>query len=582
MTQSKFPAIDRDPYERQEQMQPVLPDDMIERVARYGETRRVEAGQVLFDVGDQQTEFVLVLSGSLAIESDQCEGTDTIVEHGRGSFSGEIDMFSNRRAVVRGVVREAGEMAFLDRTAFRRMLSTNADVSEVVIRAFILRRTGLIWSERGDIVLVGDDDTGETLALRSFLMRNGHPHRHVDPNDEPDLADKIMGTYALTTDDLPVVVWRNEEVLRHPTPRALADLIGLSQPSFGRDVYDVVVVGVGPGGLAAAVNAAAEGLSVLCIEGTAPGGQAGTSSKIENYPAFPTGISGQALGGRMMLQAQKFGTEIITPREAKALDCDARPYAVQLEDGTRVRAHALVIATGAKWRRLGLDREEALENAGIYYGATPVEANLCEGEEVVIVGGGNSAGQAAVFLSGRARHVHILVRGEGLAESMSDYLIQRIEESDRITLHCCTEVVDLSGDAHLEGMRWRDNGSGEERDAPYRHLFVMIGAVPNTDWLKDCLMLDERGFLVTGADLPTSHLVSEAWGAGRMPYLGETSRPGVFAVGDVRSGSVKRVASAVGEGAIAAQFLYKVVHEEGHPVYEAEADRPIGKAQAAE
>ena len=552
--------IDRDPYDRQEDMQPVLPDGAIERIARYGETRRVEAGEVLFEVGAQQTEFILVLSGALAIESDGCEQTETIVTHGRGSFSGEIDMFSNRRAVVRGVVAEAGEMAFLGREAFRRMLARNADLSETIIRAFILRRTGLIYRERGDITLLGDQDRAATLALRSFLSRNGHPHTAVDPAEEPELAAKITGHFGLAEDDLPAVIWRNETVLKKPDARAVADLIGLSQTSEGRDVYDVVVVGVGPGGLAAAVNAAAEGLSVLAIEATAPGGQAGTSSKIENYPAFPTGISGQALGGRMMLQAQKFGTEIITPRRVVSIDCDERPYRLKLEDGEEVCGRSVVIASGARWRRLGLDGEDRLENAGLYYGATAVEARLCENEEVAIVGGGNSAGQAAIFLAGRASKVHILVRGDGLASSMSDYLIKRIDEAPNIELHCETEVTALEGEDHLEAMTWT-GPDGEARRA-LRHLFVMIGAVPNADWVGDCLARDRRGFVLTAGDLPQGHLVSPEWDVPRMPFTGETSRPGVFAVGDVRSGSVKRVASAVGEGAISAQFLYKVVHDD--------------------
>lgn len=562
MTNTDAPGINGNPYDRQGDMQPTLSDADLDRIAGYGEVRRVEVGTVLFDVGDQQTEFVLVLSGRLAIDSIGCEQTDRIVEHGRGSFSGEIDMFSNRRAVVRGTVTESGEMAFLGRDQFRRMLATNADLSEVIVRAFILRRTGLIYSERGDLVLLGDPARKETLTLRSFLSRNGHPHRCVVPAEQPELTAKIAEHFGLGDDDLPAVIWNNERVLRRPTVRQVADTVGLSTPSSDRDVYDVIVVGVGPGGLAAAVNAAAEGMSVLCVEGIAAGGQAGTSSKIENYPAFPTGISGQALGGRMMLQAQKFGTEIITPREAVSLDCDARPFEVGLEDGTVVKSRAVVVASGARWRRLGLENEAQLENAGLYYGATPVEAAMCEGEEVCVVGGGNSAGQAAVFLSRRAKRVHVLVRGEGLRETMSDYLIQRIEETGNIELHRHTEVVAAHGEDHVERLTWRDNESGEEESRAVKHLFVMIGAVPNTDWLGDCMMTDERGFIVTGADLPTAHLVTERWDVNRMPYTGETSRPGVFAVGDVRSGSVKRVASAVGEGAISAQFLYKVVHEE--------------------
>ena len=572
MTNTDAPGIDADPYDRQADMQPVLPDEAIDRIARYGDTRTVEAGTVLFDVGAQQTEFILVLSGGLAIESVGCHGADRIVEHRRGSFSGEIDMFSNRRAVVRGMVSEGGEMAFLDREQFRRMLAVNADLSETIIRAFILRRMGLIYSERGDIALLGDPDRSATLSLRSFLSRNGHPHRLIDPDEEPGLTRDILAEFDLTPDDLPVVVWNNQKVLKRPTPRAVADLVGLSEPSSATEVYDVAVIGVGPGGLAAAVNAGAEGLSVICVEGTAPGGQAGTSSKIENYPAFPTGISGQALGGRMMLQAQKFGTEIITPRQAVSLDCDARPFTIGLEDGSALRAHAVVVASGAKWRRLGLAGEEGFENAGVYYGATPVEAAMCADEEVVIVGGGNSAGQAAVFLSRRVKAVHILVRGEGLRETMSDYLVKRIDEAANITLHCCTEVVGLEGGEHLEAMTWRDNRDDSETTKDLRHLFVMIGATPNTDWLGDCVKTDRQGFIVTGADLPTDHLVSQQWDVNRMPYTGETSRPGVFAVSDVRSGSVKRVASAVGEGAISAQFLYKVVHEEGHPIWAAERE----------
>ncbi|MBB4659334.1 FAD-dependent oxidoreductase [Parvularcula dongshanensis] len=554
--------IRHDPYERHDDMQPVLDEDAVARITRYGETRTVEAGEILFEIGDSQTEFILVLSGLVAIEVDGCDGTTTVVEHGRGGFTGEIDMFSNRKAVVRSVCREAGEIAYLGRDAFRRMLARNADLSETIIRAFILRRTGLIYTEQGDTILLGEDDLGETLALRSFLSRNGHPHKFVDPSDEPDFARRVMETFSLSKEDLPAVIWRMTEVLKRPSPHDVADLLGLSQPSCPRDVYDVAVIGVGPAGLAAAVNAAAEGMTVIAIEGTAPGGQAGTSSKIENYPAFPTGISGQALSSRMLLQAQKFGTDIITPRTVKAIACGARPYTLTLDDDQELHAHAIVIASGARWRKLGLDGEDRLENAGLYYGATPVEAALCEREEVVIVGGGNSSGQAAIFLSRKAHRVHILVRTENLAVSMSDYLIQRIEEAENIELHFCTEVIAVEGERHLEAMTWRDNKTGEEVEKDIRHLFVMIGAVPNTEWLDDCVLRDPKGFVLTGSDLPAAALVAREWDVPRMPYTGETSRPGLFAVGDVRSGSVKRVASAVGEGAISAQFLYKVVHED--------------------
>jgi thioredoxin reductase (NADPH) len=549
-----------DPYDRIEQMQPTLDCETLEELSRLGERRRVEVGEVLFDVGDQQTNFIVVLSGMLAIESETCEEVETIVEHGRGAFTGEIDMFSNRRAIVRGVCREAGDMLFLSRQQFRRFLSTHASLSEIIIRAFILRRMGLLYHELGDLTLIGSVESDGMLSLRTFLARNGHPHKVVDPDRDEELAGKLVRHFSLTPDDLPAVVYRNRDVLKRPDARAVADLIGLSEGSCETGHYDVAIVGTGPSGLAAAVNAASEGLSVIALERLAPGGQAGTSSKIENYPAFPTGITGQALGARMMLQAQKFGAEILAPREVVGMDCDGHPVRLNLADGGAVTAEAVVIATGAKWRRLGLDGEDRLENAGLYYGATPMEAALCQDQEVAIVGGGNSAGQAAVFLATQARHVHILVRGDELASSMSDYLIRRIEADENITLHTGTEVVSVEGETHLERQGWCRNGEEEMRDI--RHLFVMIGAIPNTDWLEGCLLLDDKGFIRTGSDLPPEHLVSRIWNVNRMPFIGETSRPGVFAVGDVRSGSVKRVASAVGEGAISAQFLYKVVHPE--------------------
>ncbi len=552
--------IRTDPYARQHEMQPTLDAEAVERIKGYGVVRHVLSGEVLFNIGDEKINFIVVLTGALAIEVDLCDRTEIIVEHRSGAFSGEIDMFSNRRAVVRGRCLEAGEMLFLERSQFRKMLASNADLSELITRAFILRRTGLIFRETGGLVLIGREQEAHYVRLRSFLSRNGHPHRALNLEQDAVLTHEVMSHHNLTEEDLPAVVHHNDLVLRRPSARDVADQLGLSIPSGDEEVYDVAVVGVGPGGLAAAVNAAAEGLTVLAVEGHAPGGQAGTSSKIENYPGFPTGISGQALGGRMMLQAQKFGAEIVNPRTVKALNCESTPYSLLLEDGESIRARAVVIASGANWKRLALDNEETFENAGVFYGATAVEATLCEGQEVVVVGGGNSAGQAAVFLSDRARHVNMLIRGEGLRSSMSDYLIRRLESSSRITLHPWTEVAELRGESHLESLSWRNKKSGDLVEKQIRHVFVMIGAVPNTEWLDGCLMLDERGFIRTGADLPTEHLVGQEWEAHRMPFICEASRPGIFAVGDVRSGSVKRVASAVGEGAIASQFLYKVIH----------------------
>ncbi len=487
------PNIPKNPYERMEEMQPVLDEASAERVASYGCVRHVPQGEVLFDVGDHHTDFILVRSGKLAIELDGCRETTTIVEHGPGAFSGEIDMFSNRRAIVRGRCTQAGEMAFLDRAAFRRMLATNAELSETIVRAFILRRMGLIYQQHGDLTLLGDPEHGELVGLRTFLTRNGHPHRAIDPRENPDEAQAVMSQFDLAAADLPAAIYRNKEVLRRPTPRKVADFIGLSSPSGETEIYDVAVVGAGPAGLAAAVNAAAEGLSVIAIESRAPGGQAGTSSKIENYPAFPTGISGQALGARMMLQAQKFGTEIITPRRVTSIQCEDSPFCLRLDDEEDIHARAIVVATGATWRRLNLPNEERLENTGVYYGATAVEAMLCRGADVVVVGGGNSAGQAAIYLARQARSVQMLIRGKQLAEGMSAYLIQRIEATPNITLHYCTEVSAIEGEEHVKSLRLRNRETGDERSASIRHLFVMIGARPNTAWLNGCLLLDDRG-----------------------------------------------------------------------------------------
>ncbi|HEX8374355.1 MAG TPA: FAD-dependent oxidoreductase, partial [Geminicoccaceae bacterium] len=419
-----------------------------------------------------------------------------------------------------------------------------------IMRAFILRRVGLIQHHQGGVTVAGARRSGDTLRVQRFLGRNGYPVRMLEADGaraaDADEAGTLLATYGLGVHDGPLVVCGRDRVLRNPTNRELADCLGIAERLDPGNVFDLAVVGAGPSGLAAAVYAASEGLDTVVLEAEAPGGQAGTSSKIENYLGFPTGISGQALAGRAQVQAQKFGARIAVPRRVERLACDLRPYTLHLDDGTAVQARTVAIATGAHYRKLDhLANFDRFEGNGVHYAATAIEAGLCLDEEVAVVGGGNSAGQAAIFLSRHARHVHILVRGEGLAASMSDYLVGRIEASDRITLHTGTEVTALDGDRHLERVTWTDRRSGRAETREVANLFLMLGAVPNTEWLDGCLDLDEQGFVRCGAAASTSLL--------------ETSRPGIFAVGDVRAGSVKRVASAVGEGSIVVSSVHQVL-----------------------
>jgi thioredoxin reductase (NADPH) len=396
--------------------------------------------------------------------------------------------------------------------------------------------------------------------VKEFLTRNVHPYTYIDLDQEADVQS-LLDRFQVTEADVPVVVCRGEIVLRNPSNQQIAECLGLNVARDAARVHDLVVIGAGPSGLAAAVYAASEGLDVVIVEEESPGGQAGSSSKIENYLGFPTGISGQALAGRAFAQAQKFGATVLIAKRASALGCKHRPYALDIGDGAPLRARAVVIASGAEYRKPALQNLARFEGVGVYYAASFMEAQLCVNEEVIVIGGGNSAGQAAVFLAQTARRVHVLVRADGLAQTMSRYLIRRIEEHPSIELHPNTEIVELEGEAHLERVRWRDNRTEESESCNIRHVFILAGAIPATQWLDGCLVLDEKNFVKTGADLSREELMGARWPLARPPYLLETSLPGVFAVGDVRSGNVKRVASAVGEGSIAVSFVHRVLEE---------------------
>jgi len=544
-------AIDpSDPLEREAQTFPVLSEAMVERMKAYGTEEAVTRGTALYTRGERSVDFFVVLEGSIQVLDTDEHGVATVfTTHRARQFTGELDLFNGRAILVSGRAGEDSRVLRVSPANFRRMVSAEADISELIMRAFILRRVGLIRHSHGGVTLIGSGHAADTLRMERFLERNAYPHRLLDIDADPD-AGGFLDCFALTADQLPVVIASGSRVLRNPSTPELADALGLTETLDPARVHDVVVVGAGPAGLAAAVYAASEGLDTIVIEGMAPGGQAGTSSKIENYLGFPTGISGQALAGRAQVQAQKFGARLALARPAVSLDCGTEPYVVTLEDGQRVSARAVIVASGARYRKLDVPDYAKFEGQGIHYAATAMEANLCTGEEVLVVGGGNSAGQAAVFLSRTARHVHILVRSQGLAATMSDYLVQRITSSAQITLHTHSSVTGLEGDSYLRHVTWTNVKTGAEQRHTIGNMFVMIGAEPNTDWLDGCLALDSRGFVHTGIDAPGA----------TSGYA--TSKPGIFAIGDVRSGSVKRVASGVGEGSV----VVSAVHQYLHPV----------------
>jgi thioredoxin reductase (NADPH) len=545
---------------RAEEMFPTLTPAQIARLAAHGHVRQVAPGEVLQEAGEMIAQFFVVTAGQIEAVRRLATGEERVVVEGPGQFSGEVSMLSGRRGLVTFRAIEASEVIEIGREELLKLVQTDSELSDILMRAFILRRARLISQGIGDVVLVGSTHSSGTLRIKEFLTRNGHPYTYIDLDTDPGVQD-LLDHFQIGVDDVPVAICRCKFVLRHPSNREIAECLGFNEAIDQTHVRDVVIVGAGPSGLAAAVYGASEGLDVLVLETNAPGGQAGSSSKIENYLGFPTGISGQDLAARASTQAQKFGAQVIIAKDAKHLACDRKPYAVEIDDGSRVSARVVVIATGAEYRKLPVDNLSQFENSGVYYGATFIEAQLCAGDEVIVVGGGNSAGQAAVFLAQTARRVNVLVRSSGLAESMSRYLIRRIEENPKIVLRTNTEIVALEGHGHLERVSWRDAHTGTVEQHDIAHVFVMMGAVPNTRWLDGCVALDAAGFIKTGPDLSPDDLAAAHWPLARLPHLLETSLPGVFAVGDVRGGNVKRVASAVGEGSIAVSFVHQVLHE---------------------
>ena len=542
---------------RREQLLPKLTPAEIARLRRMGSVCRYSAGQRLFSAGEPSPGMFVILTGSVAVTRRDGLGHVTpIIEAEPGHFLAEVGDLSGRPALVDAQAVSEVEALLIPPQGLRSLLIAETELGDKIMRALILRRVTLIEMGAGGPVLIGDESSPDMVRLQGFLARNGYPHQVLDPATDPD-AKAVVERYAPGPRDLPLAVCADGSVLKNPTEAELARCLGMVRIDAPNRTYDVAIVGAGPAGLATAVYAASEGLSVIVFDRLAFGGQAGASSRIENYLGFPTGISGQSLAGRAFVQAQKFGAEFDIPAEIAMLDSARRPLALILGDDRKVRAKAVVVAAGARYRRLDVANLKQFEGRGVWYWASPIEARMCRSEEAVVVGGGNSAGQAAVFLSGFAKKIWMLVRGPSLAESMSRYLIDRIAATENIELLYNTEVVAMrgSGDGRLEQVRWKNRQTGEETERSIRNLFLFIGAVPATDWLRPCgVTLDAKGFVQTGADLTPGNLSANARSDARMPL--ESSIFGVFAVGDVRSGSVKRVGAAIGEGAAVVAELH--------------------------
>src|SRR6202521_2810911 len=538
---------------RRDQMFRVLTDPEVTRIGGFGTVRRFERGTRLFATGEPGPGMFVVLQGTLALsQRDGMGHVVPIVTLGRGQFSGEVAQLSGSYALVDAYAEENLEAILVPPPQLRALIIAEADLGERIVRALILRRVALIETGAGGPVLMARPESPDLQRLQNFLTRNARPHQVVDVTQDGDAAALLEQYGAALADAL--VVCPDGSVLLNPTEGALARALGMLDSVAHNELFDVAVVGAGPAGLATAVYAASEGLHVVVLDCRAFGGQAGASVRIENYLGFPTGISGQALAGRAFVQAQKFGAEIMIPMEVKSLDCTRADgsFALEVDGGDKIHARSVVIASGARYRRPAIENLQTFEGRGVWYWASPIEARLCVGEEVMLVGGGNSAGQAAVFLSSNAKKVRMMVRGKGLAASMSRYLIDRIEASPNIELATQTEIIALEGkpETGVERVRWRNRATGAEAEAAIRNVFLFVGADPATSWLAGCgVEVDKNGFVITGARR-----------SGNLPATEnalESSVPGVFAVGDVRSGSVKRVGGAIGEGAQVVQALHR-------------------------
>jgi thioredoxin reductase (NADPH) len=538
---------------------PIVNAEQMDRIRAFAKPRQVTAGEVLYNPDDDTPPVFVVITGAIKIVSVGGGEDRAVTTYTPGQFSGELLMISGRRSIYRCQAVETGALLELSAKDLRALIGKDAELNDIFMNAFLARRLSLRDKGLGNVVVLGSRYSANTLALREFLTRDGHPFTYLDL-DSDQTAQELLDRFGVGTDDIPVVVCNNVRVLRNPSPKEVAESLGLNSNIDDSQVRDLVVVGAGPAGLAAAVYAASEGLDVLVVEKTAPGGQAGSSSKIENYLGFPTGLSGHELAARAIAQSEKFGAQIMVARSVVKLSCDQRPYRVTLDDGQQISGRTIVLATGAQYNKPAIENLDAFTGKGIYYDATLMEAQSCAGEQVIVIGGGNSTGQAAVFLSQNTSGVHMFVRSNSLVDTMSRYLIQRIEENSHIRVHYSSELTSLEGNGHLEQVSWVDKKSGRITTEQIRHVFVMTGASPQTNWLRGCASLDDKGFVLTGRDIETAE-PPIPWPLPRRPHMLETSLPGVFVVGDARSGNVKRVASAVGEGSIVVHLVHQALAE---------------------
>jgi thioredoxin reductase (NADPH) len=530
---------------------PRLNDEQRARFLAVGKLREVASGDVLFREGDPKYDFFIVESGAVAIVVGYGHENRVVAVHGHHRFIGELNLLTGSPPFLSAVVRDAGAVIQLPVERLREVVSTNEELSNLILRAFLTRRSILIEAGAG-VKLVGSRFSRDAQRLREFLQRNRMPYQWMDVEDDEE-ADKLLHALAIEPEETPIVVG-GSGVLRNPSNGELAATLGLGSPGPPPAMCDVVIVGGGPAGLAAAVYGASEGLDTQAIDAVAFGGQASTSARIENYLGFPTGISGSELAERAQLQARRFGARLVVPAEATTLERIASHFQITLADGSHVNGRTIIVASGARYRKLDVPEFERFEGAGIYFAATQIEGQLCAGDSVLVVGGGNSAGQAAMFLSQRASHVRLLIRGSDLAKSMSRYLVKEIEESEQIEVLTLSQIVELKGETALEAVVVENGESGERTELDVRALFVFIGASPHTDWLRGHVSMDDKCFLLTGRDIADEQLEHFH---GERPLFLETSQPGIFAVGDVHAGSVKRVASAVGEGSMAIQLIHQ-------------------------